>query len=167
MTEFDDLEATELTVPDAFTAQYHTRSGNEQADMSRAMAEGFGKLWAYMQDKSLTCVGPPRAVYTSWGPEGTEFTLAFPVAEPSAPVQESGACGIGTLAGGKALRFIHKGAYNGLMNTYGRITEWMKSNGMIEDETGWAKYMPMWEEYLNDPEITKEEDLLTHIYVPL
>jgi effector-binding domain-containing protein len=167
MTEFDDLEATELTVPDTFTAQYHTRSGNEQTDMSRAMTEGFGKLWAFMQEKSLTCAGPPRAVYTSWGPEGTEFTLAFPVVATSVAVEEGGACGAGMLAGGKALRFTHKGAYSGLMNTYGRITEWMKSNGMIEDETGWSKYMPMWEEYLNDPETTKEEDLLTHIYVPL
>jgi effector-binding domain-containing protein len=38
---------------------------------------------------------------------------------------------------------------------------------MLESEADWAKYMPMWEEYMNDPESTPAEELITNIYVPV
>ena len=36
----------------------------------------------------------------------------------------------------------------------------------MRSEADWAKYMPMWEEYMNDPERTPAAELLTHIYLP-
>ena len=74
---------------------------------------------------------------------------------------------VDTLAGGKTLRFTHRGPYAGLMGTYGQITQFMLAKGRMESEADWARYMPMWEEYLNDPETTPEEELLTHIYLPV
>jgi effector-binding domain-containing protein len=74
---------------------------------------------------------------------------------------------VGEVPGGKALRFTHRGPYPKLMQTYEQITAWMKTEGMLGTDADWAKYMPMWEEYLNDPESTPEDDLITHIYVPL
>jgi AraC family transcriptional regulator len=39
--------------------------------------------------------------------------------------------------------------------------QWMKS------EADWARYMPMWEEYLNDPDSTPAAELVTYIYLPV
>lgn len=47
----------------------------------------------------------------------------------------------------------------------GRITEFLKEKGLLETEVDWAKFMPMWEKYLNDPHTTPEAELLTHIYL--
>jgi hypothetical protein len=46
------------------------------------------------------------------------------------------------------------------------ITEFLKAKGLIKTDAEWSKYMPMWEEYLNDPQTTPPEKLLTHIYLP-
>ena len=47
------------------------------------------------------------------------------------------------------------------MVTYGQVTQFMQSQGLLTSEADWARYMPMWEEYLNDPQTTPEADLLT------
>ncbi len=43
----------------------------------------------------------------------------------------------------------------------------MKGEGLLTSEADWAKFMPMWEEYMNDPRSTPETDLLTYVYVPI
>ncbi len=50
----------------------------------------------------------------------------------------------GRLVGGgriescKALRFTHRGAYEGLMATYRRITAFLKVRGLMQSEADWA-----------------------------
>ena len=51
--------------------------------------------------------------------------------------------------------------------TYGRITEFLKEKGLLKSEADWARYMPMWEEYRNDPTTTPEAELVTYIYLPV
>jgi hypothetical protein len=36
----------------------------------------------------------------------------------------------------------------------------------MQSEADGACYMPMWEEYLNDPDTTPQADPLTYIYLP-
>ncbi len=42
-----------------------------------------------------------------------------------------------------------------------------KAKGLMQCEADWARYMPMWEEYLNDPQTTPEAELMTYIYLPV
>ena len=89
-------------------------------------------------------------------------------AVPSGPVPlAEGAGYVGSIPGGKALRFTHRGPYQDLMKTYGRITELVPAKGLLKNEADWARYMSMWEEYVNDPGTTPEADPLTYIYLPL
>jgi DNA gyrase inhibitor GyrI len=88
------------------------------------------------------------------------------VSPPSQPTAED-AGRVGTVKGGKAMRFTHRGPYAGLMGTYGRIIEFLKARDLMQSEDDWMRYMPMWEEYLNDPQTTPETDLLTYIYLPV
>ena len=53
------------------------------------------------------------------------------------------------------------------MRTYNRITALLKEKGLMESEADGSRYMPMWEEYINDPGTTPAADLVTYIYLPV
>ncbi len=70
--------------------------------------------------------------------------------------------GVQTLAGGEYAVAIHEGPYQQLGDTYVRIyADWFATHGR---EPGPA---PCLEFYLNDPESTDPEDLLTEVCVPI
>lgn len=122
---------------------------------------------AFFGQHGLVPAGAPRAIYTACSPEGMDFTVALPIAAPPADSPAGAPVTIATLPGAKALRFTHRGPYQELMTTYNRIGQYLQTKGLMRSEADWARYMPMWEEYLNDPQTTPEADLLTHIFLPL
>jgi len=67
---------------------------------------------------------------------------------------------VASTAGGKALEVVHRGAYAGLADTRERLEAWMKLH-KVE-----AQGNP-WEEYVSDPAVTPEEQLVTKLFVPL
>jgi AraC family transcriptional regulator len=87
-------------------------------------------------------------------------------AGPETAVEES-PIRVETLPATKAYRFTHHGPYPNLAQTYNHITGFMKEKGWMESEADWMRYMPMWEEYLNDPETTPPAELRTNIYLPV
>lgn len=67
-----------------------------------------------------------------------------------------------TIEGGDYAVFLHKGSYSGLHDTYRSFfRNWLPDSGRE------VKSFPSLEIYLNSPENTREEDLLTEIRVPL
>ena len=166
MSEFDSLEFTLTEVAPVLAVQVSGECSSEPSSVGPAISKAFSQLGQLLQDHALTPAGPPRAIYTTYGPTGMRFIVAMPIAAPPATEVAHGPSSVGTLAGMKALRFTHCGPYAGLMGTYGRITAFMKAKGLMQSEADWARYMPMWEEYLNDPHTTVEADLLTYIYLP-
>lgn len=130
-----------------------------------AMEAGFGTLMQIAQKHRIRFAGAPRAIYRAYGPEGVQFTLAVPVAGRVG--SDLGEARIGTLPEAKTLRFMHTGPYDGLMKTYGAITSWMVDHKYMKAESDWDRYMPMWEEYLNDPTTTPPDELITYIHLPL
>lgn len=167
MAECDDLEFTEVEVAPVLAAQIAGKCGADPASIAAAMGEVFGALMGLVQRHKLAPAGPPRAIYRSYGAEGVEFTVALPLAGPPAEPIAYGSGSVETLPGAKAVRFTHRGSYQHLAATYGRITECLKAKGLMQTEADWARYMPMWEEYLNDPQTTPEDDLVTYIYLPV
>ncbi len=80
----------------------------------------------------------------------------------SKEVKTDGRVGSKIIDGGKYAVFTHKGSYKTLDDTYDLIFgPWLADNKEKLDDR------PVLEKYLNDPDETKEEDLLTEIYVPL
>jgi len=161
----EELEFCEVSVPPVLAVQVPGRSGSDPASISAGIGAAFGTLAEFIGRHGLTPAGPPRAIYTAYGPEGVSFTVVMPVAAGTTAAAEP-PVEVGSLAGGRAYRFTHRGPYRDLMQTYGRITAFLKATGRMESEADWARYMPMWEEYQNDPEKIPEVDLLTYIYLP-
>ncbi len=166
MSEFDQLEFTETEVAPVLAAQVKGECAMEPSSIGPAISKTFDTLCQFLQSHALTTAGPPRTIYATYSPPGMTFIVAAPIASaPSEPIEgEEGF--IGELDGAKAFRFTHHGSYDGLMNTYGQITAFLKAKGLMQSEADWARFMPMWEEYLNDPHTTPEADLLTYIYLP-
>jgi effector-binding domain-containing protein len=157
----------EVNIEPTLALQYSTACGMDPQEIAATMGTAFSALHEFAGDNSLEFNAPPRAIYTGYDETGTEFTVAMPITAAPAGDADAGEISVGEIPGGKALRFVHVGPYPKLQETYGQITEWMKAEGMIKSEADWAKYMPMWEEYMNDPRSTPEEELITNIYVPM
>jgi len=77
-------------------------------------------------------------------------------------VRPEGEIGVKTIEGGKYVAYLHKGAYEGLKESYQKLMDWIIENGYTMAD------MPPFEKYLNrDPRRTKPENLKTEIYIPL
>ena len=73
-----------------------------------------------------------------------------------------GEVGVQTIAGGEYAVTTHQGAYNKLGDTYAALLgQWLPRSGRELASS------PCFEVYLNSPESTAPEDLLTDIYAPL
>jgi DNA gyrase inhibitor GyrI len=162
-----DLEFAEVHVDSALAVQLPGQCAPDPPSIGAAMREAFDALGSFVTRHGLTPNGQPRAIYTSYGSDGISFIVALPVvAGPPANVDEP-PIRVGTLGATKAYRFVHHGPYTALAKTYNQITAFMKEKGWMQSEADWMRYMPMWEEYLNDPETTPPQDLATHIFLPV
>lgn len=165
MSSFDALEFMEVEVPSVLAAQMPGECGPDPAAISSAMRTAFQELMGFVRQCKLSPSGPPRTIYTAYGPQGVKFLVAMPVS--SRPTMRTLGPGfVKPLASMRAMRFTHHGPYAALTKTYGQISEFLKAKGLMKTDADWAKYMPMWEEYLNDPRTTPEAELRTYIYLP-
>ncbi|HEX6052825.1 MAG TPA: GyrI-like domain-containing protein [Gemmatimonadaceae bacterium] len=166
MATATQLESMEVTVPPTLVAQVEGVT-TEPAEIPSAMSAAFRKLHDALVAERLAQVGPPQAIYTAWGPREVQFTVAVPIERaPHAPIGSAGIT-VATLPERTALRFVHRGPYHEIRSTYERIESWLRERGGIKTPADWARYSPMWEEYMNDPATTPESELLTHIFLTL
>lgn len=161
-----DLEFTEVQVAPTLAVQMANQCPPDPPSIKAAMETAFGSLMSFVTRHGLVPNGQPRAIYTAYGADGISFVVALPVASsPAAPVDEP-PIRVDTLGTARAYRFTHHGPYAELAQTYSQITAYMKEKGWMQSEADWMRYMPMWEEYMNDPAKTPASELVTYIYLP-
>lgn len=167
MSEQEPIEATRTDSALMTSIQLDCQCAQDPGAISAAMGRAFETLGRFIGANGLTPGGPPRAIYNAYGPEGVDVTVAIPIETPAAPIPAGGDVRVALLPATRTLRFTHTGPYHELAGTYGRITQYLLKERLIEDEAGWAQFMPMWEEYVKDPASTPEAELVTHIHLPL
>jgi effector-binding domain-containing protein len=160
------LESMEVEVDPTFAVVMRQSCAADPVAIKAAMGSTFGALGAWIGAHNITPAGPPRAIYTAFDATGISFTVAFPVGAPL-PIAEAGPITVEKLPGGRALRFVHRGPYDAIRATYDQIEAWLRERGAMKSSADWAKYSPMWEEFMNDPGTTPSADLVTRIYLPL
>jgi effector-binding domain-containing protein len=165
-TTMFQLENMEVEVDPITAIQVDGSCTTQPESISSAMGAAFGRLDSFLKKNKVQPSGPPRVIYPSHDSQEMRFTVAFPVAS-DAVIREQDGVRVGPIEGGRALRFVHHGPYSALRNTYQRIEDWLREKGGIKSASDWARYSPMWEEYLNDPQSTPEDQLVTRIYLPL
>jgi effector-binding domain-containing protein len=118
----------------------------------------FKKLKAYIDKEGLKSDGAPLTIFTSTDDAGFQFEAAIPITEPPKNPPHGGDIAIGTSPEGRALKFVHRGSYDSLDNTYEAITNYLDEKRLE------AKDMFI-EQYVTDPLSTNEDDLVINVFV--
>jgi effector-binding domain-containing protein len=121
------------------------------------ITNSFKTLKTYVTKEGLKIDGQAMTIFTATDDTGFQFQAALPVADPPR-TPPKGEIAVGTSPEGHALKFVHRGSYDGLDNTYEAITNY------LDDHKLEAKDMFI-EQYLTDPLTANEDHLVVNVYV--
>ena len=122
------------------------------------LIESFKALTALLDKQGIKSTGNSMIVYTSTDDTGFTFLAEIPVEQD--PKNLSKDMSIGKSPDGKALKFVHRGSYDNMDNTYEAITNHLDDKKLEAKDT-------FIEEYITDPLKTAEDKLVINVYVPL
>jgi effector-binding domain-containing protein len=121
------------------------------------ISASFRKLKTYVDKEGLKTDGLPMTVFTATDDTGFTYQAAIPIAEaPKNPPR--GDIAVGQSPSGQALKFLHRGSYDSLDNTYEAITNY------LDDKRIEAQDLFI-EEYVTDPTTTDANKLVINVYV--
>jgi effector-binding domain-containing protein len=121
------------------------------------ITNSFKTVKAYVDKEGLKVDGQPMTLFTATDDTGFQYEAAIPLAEPP-KTPPRGNIAVGTSPQGRALKFVHRGSYDGLDNTYEAITNYLDERRLE------AKDMFI-EQYLTDPLTTNQEHLVVNVFV--
>jgi effector-binding domain-containing protein len=115
------------------------------------------RVEAYMAQKGLKAGGLPMTIFTSTDDHGFDYEAAVPLAEaPKEPLQ--GAVALGQSPDGHALKFVHRGSYDALDDTYEAITNYLDDKQLESQDV-------LIEQYVTDPAKSDENNLVINVLV--
>jgi effector-binding domain-containing protein len=122
------------------------------------LIESFKTLSGLLDKQGIKPAGNPMIVYTSTDDTGFTYLAEIPVDQE--PKNLTKAMSMGKSPDGKALKFVHRGSYDNMDNTYEAITNHLDDKKLEAKDT-------FIEEYITDPLKTAEDKLVINVYVPL
>ncbi len=122
------------------------------------LIDSFKALTALLDKQGIKPAGNPMIVYTSTDDTGFTYFAEIPIDQE--PKNLAKDMSIGKSPEGKALKFVHRGSYDNMDNTYEAITNHLDDKKLEAKDT-------FIEEYLTDPLKTAEDKLVINVYVPL
>ena len=122
------------------------------------LIDSFKALSALLDKQGIKPAGNSMIVYTSTDDTGFTFLAEIPVDQD--PKNLAKDMSIGKSPDGTALKFVHRGSYDNMDNTYEAITNHLDDKKLEAKDT-------FIEEYITDPLKTAEDKLVINVYVPL
>jgi len=122
------------------------------------LIESFKALTALLDKQGIKPSGNLMIVYTSTDDTGFTFMAEVPVDQEPKNLAKN--MSMGQAPEGKALKFVHRGSYDNMDNTYEAITNHLDDKKLEAKDT-------FIEEYITDPVKTAEDKLIINVYVPL
>ncbi|MGH6800755.1 MAG: GyrI-like domain-containing protein [Methylocella sp.] len=152
----DDASAVTLELtprPVAFTS-----ASAEWADGFKSVIGEIAKVDAAIKKAGLAPAGHPFALFLETGDKSFQFEAMVPLAGKPEATALSDGVKIGVSPSGKAIKFLHRGAYDDIDSTYDLITAFL-------DEKGLESQNRFIEEYLTDTTEPDDANLEADIYV--
>jgi effector-binding domain-containing protein len=115
-------------------------------------------LSAFIEKQGIKRAGPVLIVYTSTDDTGFTYQAEIPVDQE--PKNLAKGMAIGASPEGRTLKFVHRGSYDNMDNTYEAITNHLDEKKLEAKDT-------FIEEYVTDPLTTAEDKLVINVFVPL
>jgi effector-binding domain-containing protein len=122
------------------------------------LTDSLKTLTAALEKKGAKAAGNSMIVYTSTDDTGFSYLAEIPVDQE--PTDLPKAISVAKSPDGKALKFVHRGSYENMDNTYEAITNHLDDKKLEAKDT-------FVEEYITDPLKTQEDKLVINVYVPL
>ena len=122
------------------------------------LIDSFRSLSVLLDKQGIKPAGNSMIVYTSTDDAGFTFLAEIPVEQD--PKNLTKDMSMGKSPEGKALKFVHRGSYDNMDNTYEAITNHLDDKKLEAKDT-------FIEEYITDPLKTAEDKLVINVYVPL
>jgi effector-binding domain-containing protein len=122
------------------------------------LLESFKAVSALLDKQGIKPAGNAMIVYTSTDDAGFTYLAEIPVDQD--PKNLTKDMSVGKSPEGKALKFVHRGSYDNMDNTYEAITNHLDDKKLEAKDT-------FVEEYITDPLKTAEDKLVINVYVPL
>jgi effector-binding domain-containing protein len=122
------------------------------------LIDSFKSLSALLDKQGIKRTGNPMIVYTSTDDTGFTYMAEIPVDQDAKNLTKD--MSMGKSPDGKALKFVHRGSYDNMDNTYEAITNHLDDKKLEAKDT-------FIEEYITDPLKTAEDKLVINVYVPL
>lgn len=123
-----------------------------------ALIDSFKTLTGLLDKQGIKPAGNSMVVYTSTDDTGFTYLIEIPVDQT--PKNLTKDMSMGKSPEGKALKFVHRGSYDNMDNTYEAITNHLDDKKLEAKDT-------FIEEYITDPQKTAEDKLVINVYVPL
>ena len=115
-------------------------------------------LTAELAKQGGKAAGNSMIVYTSTDDTGFSYLAEIPVEQEPKDLPKT--ITVAKSPEGKALKFVHRGSYENMDNTYEAITNHLDDKKLEAKDT-------FIEEYVTDPLKTNEDKLVINVYVPL
>jgi effector-binding domain-containing protein len=112
---------------------------------------------AYVAKAGLKTDGQPMTIFTATDDKGFDYQAAIPLAEPPKE-PPSGGIQSGRSPDGRALKFVHRGSYDSLDDTYEAATNYLDSKRLESRNV-------LIEQYVTDPTSTDEKNLVVEVLV--
>jgi effector-binding domain-containing protein len=122
------------------------------------LMDAFKQITTVLDKQGIKSSGNPMIVYTTTDDTGFTFLAEIPVDQEVKNLPK--AMKMGLSPDGKALKFVHRGSYDNMDNTYEAITNHLDDKKLEAKDT-------FIEEYMVDPLKTAEDKLVINVYVPL
>src|SRR4051812_33674286 len=122
------------------------------------LIDAFKALNTLLDKQGIKAAGNSMIVYTSTDDTGFTFLAEIPVDQDPKNLPKD--MSVGKSPEGKALKFVHRGSYDNMDNTYEAITNHLDDKKLEAKDT-------FIEEYLTDPLKTAEDKLVINVFVPL
>jgi effector-binding domain-containing protein len=122
------------------------------------LIDSFKALNTLLDKQGIKPSGNALIVYTSTDDTGFTYMAEIPVEQEPKNLAKN--MSLGKSPEGKALKFVHRGSYDNMDNTYEAITNHLDDKKLEAKDT-------FVEEYITDPLKTAEDKLVINVYVPL
>ncbi|GAA3845425.1 hypothetical protein GCM10022626_12680 [[Pseudomonas] carboxydohydrogena] len=122
------------------------------------LTDSIKTLNTLLAKQKIDPAGPVLIVYTSTDDAGFTFQAEMPVSQEPKNLPKT--MSIGQSPEGKVLKFVHRGSYDNMDNTYEAITNYLDEKKLEAKDS-------FIEEYVTDPLKTEEDKLIINVFVPL
>lgn len=112
---------------------------------------------AYVAKAGLKTDGLPMTIFTATDDKGFDYQAAIPLAAPPKDAPQGGVQS-GQSPDGRALKFVHRGSYDSLDDTYEAINNYL-------DDKGLESRNILIEQYVTDPAAADEKNLVVQVLV--